>query len=321
MKISISGICERDMDLFLIEELVADRDLLVWLFHRCNVTGELDFEELSITHSAVVGNGESDVEIRAKLKNGQIIVILIENKVDASFQPRQAERYRERAETFCRNGLVDTAITLLFAPSCYIGENTQTHGFDVTLTYEELRDWISNRQERDERVRYKEMLLQAAIEKSGRGYSPLVDGAVSSFQHRYWELACALEPDIMMNEPKGRPSGSTFIQFRTTGLPKGLVVVHKVDRGYVDLQFAGWGKRVPALKKLTDSIRDEAMTVEPASGSAVIRLHVPPLNVARAAEDQINEIKEGIAAAGHLHRWVWKNQATLETILRTSTII
>ncbi|MCX6867719.1 MAG: hypothetical protein NTV46_16170 [Verrucomicrobia bacterium] len=37
MKISISGGCERDMDLFLIEELVAGRDLLVWLFNRCKL--------------------------------------------------------------------------------------------------------------------------------------------------------------------------------------------------------------------------------------------------------------------------------------------
>jgi hypothetical protein len=69
MKISVSGVCERDMDLFLIEELVADRDLLVWLFNRCDLVGEPDFDELAFTHSAVVGNGESDVEVRAKLSD------------------------------------------------------------------------------------------------------------------------------------------------------------------------------------------------------------------------------------------------------------
>lgn len=318
MKISISGVCERDMDLFLIEELVADRDLLVWLFNRCDLVGEPDFDELAFIHSAVVGNGESDVEVRAKLKDGRSIVILIENKVDASFRPRQAERYRERADDFCRNGLVQAAVTLLFAPSCYIGEDPENHGFDVTLTYEELRDWIAARQEPDGRSLYKQMLLQAAIEKSSRGYSPLVDGAVSSFQHRYWEMVCTLEPDIMMNEPKGRPSGSTFIQFRSTGLPKGLVVVHKVDRGFVDLQFAGWGERVSALKTLIEAIREEGMTVESAAGSAAVRLRVPILNVARAAEEQTDAIKEGITAAGTFHRWVWRNQTTLETILRNS---
>lgn len=302
MKISISGVCERDMDLFLIEELVADRDLLVWLFTRCDLVGEPDFDELAFTHSAVVGNGESDVEVRAKLKDGRSIVILIENKVDASFQPRQAERYRERAEDFCRSGLVHAAVTLLFAPSCYIGENSGNHGFDITLTYEELRDWIANRYELNGRTRYKEMLLQAAIEKSSRGYSPLVDGAVSSFQHRYWEMVYTLEPDIKMNEPKGRPSGSTFIQFRATGLPKGLAVVHKVDRGFVDLQFAGWGERVPALRTLTEAIREDDMTVECAAGSAAVRLRVPPLNVARAADEQTDAIKEGITAGGNLHR-------------------
>jgi len=318
MKISISGVCERDMDLFLIEELVADQDLLVWLFDRCDLGGEPDFEELAFTHSAVVGNGESDVEVRAKLRDGRSIVILIENKVDASFQPRQAERYRERAEDICRNGLADAAVTLLFAPSCYIGGNSGRHGFDVTLSYEELREWIVGRENRGGRTRYKEMLLQAAIEKSSRGYSPLVDGAVSSFHHRYWEMVCTLEPDLLMNEPKGRPSGSTFIQFRSTGLPKRLAVVHKVDRGFVDLQFAGWGERVPALRAFTEAIREDTMTVECAEGSAAVRLRVPSLNVAHAADDQVDAIRAGIAAAGDLHRWVWRNQVTLESLLTTS---
>ena len=48
----------------------------------------------------------------------------------------EAERYRERADDFRRNGLVQAAVTLLFAPSCYIGEDPGSQGFDVTLSRE-----------------------------------------------------------------------------------------------------------------------------------------------------------------------------------------
>ena len=43
MKISIFRVGGRDMDLFSIEELVADRNLLVWLFSRCKIVGVAGF--------------------------------------------------------------------------------------------------------------------------------------------------------------------------------------------------------------------------------------------------------------------------------------
>jgi hypothetical protein len=313
LKVSISGVCERDLDLFLIEELVADHNLLTWLFKRCDL-GEPVADKTSFTHSATTGNGESDVEIRATLTDGRSVIMLVENKVAASFQPRQAERYRERAEDFCRNGVSHSATTVLFAPAAYIGGNPQNHGFDATLSYEELRDWIGNRSDRDARSRYKEMLLQAAIEKSGRGFSGF-DDVVSSFHRRYRELVCELEPHLKMNELKGNPSGSTFIQFRATGLPKGLCIVHKVDRGFVDLEVGGWGGRVHELMLKVSPLIEEGATIEKASKSAAIRLHVPCLYVARSPDGQLEDMKHGIAAAGRMRQWCLQNVQALGSIL------
>ena len=55
------------------------------------------------------------------LANGQRAVLLIENKIDASLQPAQAERYRQRAGACIVAGDVDTALTLLVAPEKYFG--------------------------------------------------------------------------------------------------------------------------------------------------------------------------------------------------------
>lgn len=314
MNISISGVCERDMDLFLIEELVADCNLVAWLFKRCGL--EEPFQEtLHFTHSAVGSNGESDVEIQARVTDGRNVIVLVENKVAASFQPRQAERYRERAEDYCRNGKAHISVTLLFAPESYIGGDSHLHGFDVALSYEELHDWICRREEHGARSRYKEMLIRAAIEKSGRG-SSILDGAVTSFQRYYRQVVCSLEPDLRMNERKGNPSGSTFIQFRSSGLLKGLSIVHKLDAGYVDLQFTKWGRREHELRALTTLYRDSDMTVDNATKSAAIRLRVSPLRVAQSPTEQLDAISEGIRAAGRLQRWVWKYQPELEAILR-----
>lgn len=42
--------------------------------------------------------------------------ILIENKLDAAFQPQQAERYRTRGDAYLQNGECDRWVTVLLAP-------------------------------------------------------------------------------------------------------------------------------------------------------------------------------------------------------------
>jgi len=44
------------------------------------------------------------------------IRILIENKLDAAFQPQPAERYRQRGDAYFQNGECDRWVTVLLAP-------------------------------------------------------------------------------------------------------------------------------------------------------------------------------------------------------------
>ncbi|MBX3739496.1 MAG: PD-(D/E)XK nuclease family protein [Akkermansiaceae bacterium] len=313
MEISISGVCERDMDLFLIEELSSDPCLLAWLYRRCGL-GVPDFGRTRIRHSAVGSNGESDVEIHSFSETGRRMVLLIENKVAAAFQPLQAERYRMRAGNFLANGTADDAATLLFAPSRYIGQDGAVHGFDHCLSYEELADRICLSEEGLPRRVYKRTLLNAAANKSCNGYSPLVDGASSHFWHRYWEICRSMEPYLEMKEPRGNPSGSTFNKFRSQQLPRGLSIWHKFDRGFVELNFSGWGSRAHELRSHLAPILDPDMTVERTEKSAAIRLIVPLLEVSGCPEIQRVAVEKGITTAGRILRWMRSNESMLREI-------
>lgn len=312
MKASLSGVCERDLDLFLVEELVADEGLLAWLLERCSLGGPAVID-YSIVHSACGNNGETDVEVRSKFSDGREVVVLIENKIAASFQRRQAERYRERASDLRRNCGAAGAVTLLFAPEVYLDPGDFKHGFDFQLAYEDVLEWLRARDPDDPRLRYKELLLEAAIEKSRKGTD--VDPAASTFWSHYWTLTCEREPDLNLRQPDGKSSASTFVTFSPSGLARGLSILHKFDRGFVDLQFAGWGERVGELRRLTEDFREQGMAVERATGSAAIRLHVPALNSARCPEDQADAIVAGLTAAGHLLRWTRTHGEALEAII------
>lgn len=99
-RIAIAGVSERDMDLLLLEEFQSSQGFQQWFIGK--VLGndvrlaELVFAKRSITQST----GESDLEITFADSSGGTVRFLIENKVNAGFQPQQAERYRIRGDSY-----------------------------------------------------------------------------------------------------------------------------------------------------------------------------------------------------------------------------
>ena len=63
------------------------------------------------------------------------IYILIENKITASFQEQQYERYEERKKLYLRDKLCDIAYSILIAPKLYCDNQND---FEYFITYEEI---------------------------------------------------------------------------------------------------------------------------------------------------------------------------------------
>lgn len=163
-EICISGIRERDIDLFLIEEFVASPSFLNWFLARVELNGPADLVGVTLSEQVTTGEspmakGESDVVL--KIRQGKSTIGLhIENKIDAVLQDRQAERYSDRA-IHCRDrGDYDHALTILVAPAAYSAD-----GFDRRVSYEETSDWLKQ-QPRSPRVLYKLALLKAALDRN-----------------------------------------------------------------------------------------------------------------------------------------------------------
>ena len=307
--ISVSSISERDIDLLLLEDFVADRSFGRWFFNEAfpdmGYIGDCVSAQRSVTQS----NGESDLEIVFERENGSRILLMIENKVAAGFQPKQAERYHSRATGYIEREECEGVYTVLTAPEVYFGETDSTKGFGGRVTYESLMKWFIEHENLGDRKFYKCSVLQSAIDKSSFGYQPVEDAVATKFWKDYWRLACEHASELRMPEPSVKPPGSTFIGFRPIGLPNGYRLVHKLTgtkgatTGYVDLQLMGLGKVVRELNSVLKELLKEDMCIVGTSGSASIRLTVPMVDPNQASETQVDAILFGLSSAQRLLQW------------------
>jgi hypothetical protein len=137
-KVRITGVCEQDIDLLLLEEFVSSPAFLAWFLKEIQLPDNAMLTEGA--RSVSTATGESDLELTFESALG-VIKVLIENKVGAVLQHMQAERYRERAENNKRNQSCCLATTVIFAPQAYFGQTQDKLGFDHLVTYEMVLDW------------------------------------------------------------------------------------------------------------------------------------------------------------------------------------
>jgi hypothetical protein len=242
-RIETCDIRERDIDLLLIEELYSSpffREHFIRLLGG-RVPNQTTF--IAARHSVTCSLGQSDVELELRV-GGERWILMIENKIDASFQPEQAKRYKQRGEQHLLNGY-DKFLTALIAPAAYLGRDT--YGFDLAVSYERLLEWFSTAETLGERRYCKVGLLNAAIQKceeddDGPGAK---DPRSVDFFRSYWQNAQMLAPELgMRNEPK---SGG-FLYFHPANVPKYLKLMHRIRQGFVDLQFCGVAESTDELR-------------------------------------------------------------------------
>lgn len=308
--LSIPTVFERDLDLLLMEEFSVSPDFCAWFLSQVGCDALRYVKLSSVKKSVIDDNGESDIEARFEDEQGNALVLLIENKINAGFQPQQAERYQVRGKKYSDRG--DNVKTVLVAPSRCFGDANALKGFDARITYEAVRDWFAHNTKLGVRRVYKQFLLDNAITKRTLDYNRIENEPVTTFWQRYWKLAEEYAPELNMERPTGKPAKAGFIYFRDAQMSRKVVIaessvtvdiVHKLPHGNVDLQFRRMGKRLDELKSLYGACMDHDMEIAQAEGSGSIRLKVPVLNANENFEEQSARVVEGILASKRLLAW------------------
>jgi len=310
-EIRIGGISEQDLDLFFLEEMIANSSFRAWLLSK--IPGwPPSFDDLdAASRSVKYGDGEVDLEFTFKDPSRDSARLFIENKLTAGFQPYQLARYEKRGSDLLRSGVKHIAVALL-APKRY---GSGSLGGVFPISYEDVHSWLGA-QTPDARSPYKLRLLKTAIEKGTIGYNPVTDDPVTKFWLDYWREVDQLAPELEMRTPEGRPSGSAFAWF-PCAMPGDLKLCHKLAKGLVDLHFRSMGDRVLHLRAALAPIIEPGMEVRKASKSAVVRIEVPPLSpTGLSVIQQEAAVRQGIVAAKRLYEWAHRNGSRLIEIER-----
>ena len=99
MKIQIEAnkIRERDLNLLLLEEMYSSAEFRQWIREKVGLPSDARFD--CGRHLVADAFGESDVELDFESESG-VCRVLVEDKIDARFQPDQILRYsNERSIT------------------------------------------------------------------------------------------------------------------------------------------------------------------------------------------------------------------------------
>jgi hypothetical protein len=136
---------ERDLDLFILEELHSNSGFDCWLGERIGLKGfTCDKAEHSISAKLNAKWGETDV-LAFFAKSPETVAVLIEDKIAADFQETQAERYQGRAIGLVNEGKATRALTVLVAPAVYLANVPIEDPWDQRVSLELLQEWFRDR--------------------------------------------------------------------------------------------------------------------------------------------------------------------------------
>ena len=250
---------ERDVDLLLIEELIADVSfaelVIVKAFGR--PMSRLDIKSHHVHHSKrrMLNRREIDITLTIDRFDKLPIIVMLENKLDTSEQPTQAESYKSEADDLVAGGYAEQVRTLLVCPENYRGDNSAfERKFDGVLTYEEVLAHLRMRltTERGElalRLSHRLNLVDQAITKGRRGYDPVPFAPVAAFNAEYVALLRDQFPKLVPGPAmlkSDRPGESVTMIFGPGSLPDWdflpqMRLVHQLREGNVNANFYGWG--------------------------------------------------------------------------------
>ena len=328
---------ERDIDLLLVEEFAAS-PLFASTVMKAIGLGDVGFLKASVLHSVrrIYSRREIDISVRVQTGAGDVL-LLIENKLDTSEQPLQAESYRAEAEEQAANHHL--VRTILVCPKTYSEENPVfSKGFDHVISYESFAAFFEARVLRETgelaaRLGHRARMMRQAIEKQRRGYTQVIHPAKRQFTERYVALAREIAPELVPGPSMLRESAADSVTmiFGPASLPNWaflpqMRIVHQLGEGNANICFYTWGDHFNEMAAMISAdLAGTGIRVVPSinkrkAGRAGLMLvrEVPKLDHFIDFDAQIDVVRTGILATRDLRQWIASRQ---EVVQRWSSLL
>ena len=288
MKFKIEKVLERDIDLLIINNVI-NNNLLQLFLRKLSLK---DYKVIDIEHSYFDADlGESDITIIIE-KDKHKIGLLIEDKIDAPAMDLQAERYVKRGKKGVLNKKYNEFKTFIIAPEGYLNTNPYVEKYEYQVSYEEIGAEL-------EGDIYAKTLINKAIEEKENGYIIIENEKVTKFWKRYYEFIKLNYPTIKIRENHGPRGSSAAWPELLTDYAK-IKIMHKSDRGYMDLTFGKMASYIDIFDKYVKNVASD-LKIVPTGKSLAIRLEVPIVNFKDDFDNYIDELHECMNAALKLY--------------------
>lgn len=290
MNIKFEKVLERDIDLLMINKFINYPKLLNYFLSKVNREG---YRLISVEHSLMDSElGESDITLITEKDNNKL-GILIENKIDAIAMDLQPERYTKRGDKAVSLGMYDEYSIFIIAPKKYLETNIYAKKYPNSVSYEELKKLFYDDQ-------YAVSLISKAIEEKENGYTVIEDAMVTEFWHRYYDFIKENYPQIKINEING-PRGARAVWPELHTNNSKVKIMHKSDRGYMDLTFNNMGDNIDLFTKYVSKEIIEKYEIVKTGKSLSIRLEVPIIDFKNNFDDYIEEMNICMKSALELY--------------------
>jgi len=300
-QIRIGGVCERDLDLFLQEQFISSPEFCVWFAKKAGL-GSVFEAAAPAKRSKTDRTGESDIEVMLNVDQALPVLLLIENKITASFQPMQAERYRDRGNQRLKVEKIADYRTVLVSPENYFPDDLK--GFHARVSFEEIKEFLSSTESEaqslgDKRLQYKVALLDDAIKR----FNTEGKKKTKPFTRGYWSLISEIAPEFMRKKlpPEigdtmlfvdSRPATGILPSHRLAQGKFGSGLVTSKEYGNFDILIERSIGRIDEIKEAFKDVLLPHIEIVPAGGSVAFRIAVPRILKA----DQVSGVAQVAAA-------------------------
>lgn len=292
--ITFEKVYERDIDLLIMRLLSNDKSVVNFFCEKINIE---DYKVLEIAHSVSDADGESDIVVKLN-SAGAIHLLMIENKIDAAAQPEQYARYKLRGEKQKKDNTIAGYSICIMAPAEYITENNEAKKYDFQISYEELMELDAVKKDR-----FAFAMLTKAIEKQKSAGE--ISFTVSEFWQNYYVYQQEHFPWLTLNYNSTQKGPSAIWPSFKTGVP-GTRIIHKSEKGRVDLEFAGKADMQPILAEKIKPYKQEDMRWYPTGASVSIGIEVERMDFTKPFVDYRDAMRNVLDAVSRLQRMVLK---------------
>lgn len=284
---------ERDIDLLLLEEMHCSPEFVSWIGQRAGID---DAKLIMAQHSVYKRNGETDVLAVFESPAGRV-ALMIEDKIGAAMQPKQAERYHLRGEQICAaEQNIKRYRTLLCAPKSYLA-SVPVADWHATLSLEDIAEWFAKQS--NLRADWRRDVLMHAIRRQRRSTSGL-DGAGSVISSNLVDFKSHYHQHINKNYPDFRsspqPGGTKEFHLYGIDFPPYISLKHSFTQSQIVIIFEKkWKEAAIAVIKENELAEGMWLTLHPSALYLVVG--VEPIDLDEPFSNQVDLVDLAIDAA------------------------